>query len=246
MCNPSFNTIAPHDSSERYESLGVNVVEGNARIISPWEVEVFTTTGLQTLSTLAIVIAAGARPLVPPIPGIETIAYLTSDTIWNLREQPKRLLVLGGGPIGCELAQCFARLGSQVTIVEMAARLLMREDEDASDMVLAHFKKEGITVLLGHTAKQFTEENGAKTLLAEHEGNKVRIPFDTVLLALRPNSEYLWLWPGRTGRGTVAQTHHPGRRLSGDQLSQYLRLWRCRRALPIYPHGGAPSLVCSG
>ena len=178
------NTIAPHDSSERYESLGVNVVEGNARIISPWEVEVSTTTGLQTLSTLAIVIAAGARPLVPPIPGIEITAYLTSDTIWGLREQPKRLLVLGGGPIGCELAQCFARLGCEVTIVEMAARLLMREDEDASNMVLAQFKKEGINVLLGHIAKQFTVENGAKALLAEHEGNRVRIPFDAVLLAL--------------------------------------------------------------
>jgi pyruvate/2-oxoglutarate dehydrogenase complex dihydrolipoamide dehydrogenase (E3) component len=177
-------SVAPHDSVERYQNLGVDVIEGNARIISPWEVEVTTTTGTQILTTLAIVIAAGARPLVPPILGIENTDYLTSDTVWNLRTQPKRLIVLGGGPIGCELAQCFARLGSHVTLVEMASRLLIREDEDASELVLSQFRKEGIAVRLGHTAKQFLVENDEKILLAEHEGETTRIPFDAILLAL--------------------------------------------------------------
>lgn len=177
-------SIAPHDSVERYQNLGVNVIEGNARILSPWEVEVITETGTQILTTLAIVIAAGAQPLVPPIPGIGNIDYLTSDTVWNLRIQPKRLIVLGGGPIGCELAQCFARLGSNVTMIEMAPRLLMREDEDASELVLEQFRQEGVAVHLNHTAKQVIVENGEKILLVEHEGNTIRIPFDQVLLAL--------------------------------------------------------------
>jgi len=178
------NTIAPHDSIERYSQLGVDVIEGKARIISPWEVEVTSTTGTRTITTLAIVIAAGARPLVPPIPGLENIDYLTSDNVWNLREQPKRMLVLGGGPIGCELAQCFSRLGVQVIQVEMTSRLLIREDSDVSDSVTARFRKEGIDVRLEHTAKQFIIENGEKILIAEHLGKEVRIAFDEVLVAI--------------------------------------------------------------
>ena len=176
--------IEPHDSAERYQNLGVTVIDGNAQLISPWEVEVTTTAGIRTLTSLAIVIAAGAHPVVPPIPGIENSDFLTSDTVWNLREQPKRLIVLGGGPIGCELVQCFARLGSNVTIIEMSPRLLVREDEDASELVLEQFKKEEINVLVGHSAKQFSVENGEKILLAEHDGIIARIPFDHVLLAL--------------------------------------------------------------
>ncbi len=177
-------SIEPHDSIERYQSLGVDVIEGSAKIISPWEVEVSTEKDKRILSSLAIVIAAGAHPLVPPIPGIETIEYLTSDSVWNLRTQPKRLLVLGGGPIGCELAQCFARLGSKVTLVEMASRLLLREDEEASALVLTQFQKEGIDVRLGHTAKQFVVSKGEKTLIAECQGKDVHLPFDAVLFAL--------------------------------------------------------------
>jgi pyruvate/2-oxoglutarate dehydrogenase complex dihydrolipoamide dehydrogenase (E3) component len=177
-------TVAPHDSVERYQDLGVNVIEGHARILSPWEVEVTTKTGTQTLTTLSIVIAAGAHPLVPSIPGIENIDYLTSDTVWNLREQPKRLIVLGGGPIGCELAQCFARLGSLITLIEMAPRLLIREDEDASELTLAQFRKENIDVRLDHVAKEFLVENGEKILLVEHQGNTIKLPFDGILLAL--------------------------------------------------------------
>ncbi|RLA20096.1 MAG: pyridine nucleotide-disulfide oxidoreductase, partial [Gammaproteobacteria bacterium] len=175
--------VAPHDSIERYSELGVDVIEGQARIISPWEVEVKTAQETKVLSTRSIVIAAGARPFVPPIPGLDEIDYLTSDTVWSLRDKPERLLVLGGGPIGCELAQAFVRLGIQVTQVEMAPRLLMREDIDVSAAVSAKFIKEGIVVKLGHTAKEFIIENSSKILLAEHEGQLVRIPFDQVLLA---------------------------------------------------------------
>ncbi len=164
--------------------LGVNVVTSTAKIISPWEVEVKTTEGTQIISARSIVIAAGARPFVPPIPGLDKIDYLTSDTIWNLRAKPKRMLVLGGGPIGCELAQAFNRLGIQVTQIEMLPRLMMREDVDVSEVVMAKFIKEGIAVKLEHTAKEFIIENGEKILIAEHKGEQVRIAFDQVLLAI--------------------------------------------------------------
>lgn len=176
--------IEPHDSVQRYTDLGVEVVDGEAQIISPWEVQVQTAGQSRVITTRSIVIAAGARPLVPPIPGIEDIAYLTSDTIWDLRALPKRLVVLGGGPIGCELAQSFARLGSEVTQVEMLPRLLIREDAEVSEAVMAKFRLEGVNVLVGHTAKGFIIENDEKILLTEHDGQELRIPFDQVLLAI--------------------------------------------------------------
>jgi len=177
-------TVEPHDSVERYTQLGVNVLTGAAKIISPWEVEVQTADGVQVVSARSIVIAAGARPFVPPIPGLDAIDYLTSDNVWGLRDKPKRMVVLGGGPIGCELAQSFNRLGIQVTQVEMAPRLMIREDVDVSEVVMANFIKEGIAVKLEHTAKEFIIENGEKILLAEYQGEQVRIPFDQVLLAI--------------------------------------------------------------
>ncbi|MEZ5626736.1 MAG: FAD-dependent oxidoreductase [Rhodocyclaceae bacterium] len=177
--------IEPHDSIERYTDLGVDVVEGSAKITSPWTVEVTHNNGrIETLSTRAIIIATGARPFVPPIPGIENMDYLTSDNLWNLREQPRRLLVLGGGPIGSELTQAFARLGSQVTQVEMLPRIMSREDEDVSQEVMARFIAEGIDVRVGTKAKQFVIEDGEKVLIAEYEGKDVRIPFDAVLVAV--------------------------------------------------------------
>ena len=177
--------IEPHDSVERYTGLGVDVVEGSAKITSPWTVEVTHKDGrVETLSTRAIIIATGARPFVPPIPGIEDMDYLTSDNLWDLREQPRRLLVLGGGPIGSELTQAFARLGSQVTQVEMLPRIMAREDEDVSQEVMARFIAEGIDVRVGTKAKQFVIEDGEKVLIAEHEGKDVRIPFDAVLVAV--------------------------------------------------------------
>jgi dihydrolipoamide dehydrogenase len=177
-------TIEPHDSIERYTNLGVEVIEGEARILSPWQVQVTTAGETRTLTSRSIVIAAGSRPFVPPIPGIDEAGYLTSDTIWALRALPKRLVVLGGGPIGCELAQCFARFGSQVAQIEMMPRLLIREDSDVSEAVMTKFRQEGINVLVEHTAKQFIIENGEKILLAEHQGQTVRIVFDQVLLAI--------------------------------------------------------------
>jgi len=177
-------TIEPHDSIERYSNLGVEIIEGEARILSPWEVQVTTSGEKRTLTTRSIVIAAGSRPFVPPIPGIDETGYLTSDTIWALRELPKRFVVLGGGPIGCELAQSFARFGSQVTQIEMMPRLLIREDVDVSEAVMTKFRQEGINVLVEHTAKQFVIENGEKILLAEHQGQTVRIAFDQVLVSI--------------------------------------------------------------
>jgi pyruvate/2-oxoglutarate dehydrogenase complex dihydrolipoamide dehydrogenase (E3) component/uncharacterized membrane protein YdjX (TVP38/TMEM64 family) len=176
--------IEPHDSIERYTKLGVECLTGEARITSPWSVEITTASGKQTLTTRGIIIAAGARPFVPPIPGIGETGYLTSDTLWDLRQLPKRLLVLGGGPIGCELTQCFARLGAQVTQVEMLPRLMVREDPEISDMVLQKFRAEGVNVLVSHKAQRFAIENGEKVLYCEHNGDTVRVVFDTLLCAV--------------------------------------------------------------
>ncbi len=173
-------TIEPHDSIERYSELGVECITGEAKITSPWTVEV----NGNTLTTQNIVIAAGARPFVPPITGIDDIAYYTSDTIWELRELPKRLVVLGGGPIGCELTQCFARFSSHVSQIEMLPRLLIREDTEISEMVMQRFKKEGISVLTNHRAREFLIENGEKILICEHQGKDIRIPFDALLVAV--------------------------------------------------------------
>ena len=177
-------TVAPHDSVERYTGLGVDVIVGTAKITSPWSVETTTMEGTRTLTTRSIVIAAGARPFIPPIPGLAEIDYLTSDNVWNLRELPRRLIVLGGGPIGSELTQTFARLGSQVTQVEMAPRILIREDPEVSERVAHRFREEGIAVLVNHHAQRFVTENGEKLLIAESAGQEVRIPFDAVLVAV--------------------------------------------------------------
>ena len=177
--------IEPHDSVERYAGLGVETVGGDARIVSPFAVEVtLADGGKRTLTTRSIVIAAGARPFVPPIPGLDQVGCLTSDTLWELRELPRRLLVLGGGPIGCELAQAFARLGSQVTQVEMSDRLMAREDAEVSELVAARFRAEGIQVMTGHKAERFLVEGGEKMLIASHAGGELRIPFDQLLCAV--------------------------------------------------------------
>lgn len=218
--------VEPHDSVERYRDLGVDVVEGEARIVSPWVVAVKTERGKQTLTTRAIVIAAGARPVVPPIPGLEDIDYLTSDTVWELRELPGRLVVLGGGPIGCELAQCFARFGSHVTQVEMSSRLLIREDPDVSELVMKRFRDEGIELRLEHKAQRFVIENGEKILIAGHRGGELHIPFDRVLLAIGrvANTQGYGLedlgiemTPARTiGTNDFQQTQYPNIFACGD------------------------------
>jgi len=178
-------TIEPHDSAERYAGLGVECIQGEARIVSPWTVEITGADGRkQALTTRSIVIAAGARPFVPPIPGIEGMNCLTSDNIWELRKLPARLVVLGGGPIGCELAQAFVRLGSKVIQVEMLPRILIREDPEISDMVMQRFTAEGVEVRVNHKAKEFRLEVGRNLLVCEHQGRDVRIEFDQVLCAV--------------------------------------------------------------
>ena len=180
--------IEPHDSVARYTALGVDVVQGRARITSPWAVEITTPQGVQTLTTRSIVIATGARPFVPPIPGLAELGCLTSDTVWGLTALPKRLLVLGGGPIGCELAQAFARLGAQVTQVEMAPRLMLREDEDAATLVLQSLQADGVRVLTGHQAVRCERVSGAagdaKRLIAKHGDAEIAIEFDELLCAV--------------------------------------------------------------
>jgi len=177
--------VEPHDSIERYTALGVECLEGEARIVSPWEVEVkLRSGGTRRLATRAIVIAAGARPFVPPIPGIESIEVLTSDNVWGLRRLPGRLAVLGGGPIGSELAQAFARFGSKVTQIEMLPRILAREDPEVSEMVRRRFEEEGVDVRVGHRARQVLAGNGRKILVCEHAGGEARIEFDELLCAV--------------------------------------------------------------
>ncbi len=182
--------IAPHDSIERYTGLGVEVLQGYARLVDPWTVEIaLNGGGTQRLTARAIILATGAQPFVPPIPGLDTTGYLTSDTLWEkLRgrtEAPRRLAVLGGGPVGCELAQSFARLGSAVTQIEMAPRLMMREDEDASALVTASLQADGVTVLTGHRAAACgVADTGEKWIEVEHAGGTRRIIFDELIVAV--------------------------------------------------------------
>jgi pyruvate/2-oxoglutarate dehydrogenase complex dihydrolipoamide dehydrogenase (E3) component len=160
-------------------------VQGEATIVSPWEVVVRGPDGAsRRLSARSIVIAAGARPTVPPIPGLDVVGCLTSDTVWGLRVLPRRLLVLGGGPIGCELALAFARFGSKVVQVEMAPRLMGREDPEVSALVERRFRDEGIDVRTGTKALRFETDGTRRLLVAERAGAEVRIEFDELLCAL--------------------------------------------------------------
>ncbi len=173
-------TVEPNDSVERYTKLGVECIQGAAKITSPWHVEV----NGKTLTSRNIVIATGARPAIPPIPGIMEMEPLTSDTIWAIRERPKRLLVLGAGSIGCELTQAFARLGCETTQVLRGERLMKKEDPEVSEMIIERFRAEGVRVLTEHEIVQFKLEAGEKTLYCNHEGAQVAIPFDQLLVAM--------------------------------------------------------------
>ncbi len=181
--------IEPHDSVERYTGLGVDVQLGRATIVDPWHVQVVREDGTtQVLSTRAIVVATGARPFVPPLPGIDEVGVLTSDTLWQLRTLPGRLVVLGGGPIGCELAQAFARLGSQVTLLERLPRLLAREDQDVSAFVRSALEADGVRVLTGHEALRCGVEpaagGGTRFIVAGQGGDERRLEFDALLCAV--------------------------------------------------------------
>ena len=222
--------IEPHDSVERYTGLGVDVVQGAARIVSPWEVEITRADGsVQRLTTRAIVVAAGARPFVPRIPGIEQARVLTSDNLWELRELPRRLVVLGGGPIGCELTQAFARLGSQVTQVEMLPRLLMREDPEVSALVTERFRAEGVDVRVDHKAIRIEGGGLEQVLVAESGGREVHLPFDALLVAVGRTAnlqgyglQELGVTTGRTVEvNGFLQTNFPNIYAAGDVAGPY-------------------------
>ena len=181
--------VAPHDSVERYTALGVEVLQGTAKLINPWTVEVSLHNGqVQRLSARSIVIAAGARPVVPPIPGLHEVGFVTSDTLWDALAQcdeiPQRMLVLGGGPIGCELSQCFARLGAQVTQVEKGDRLMAREDEEVSSWVRNTLQADGVQVLTGHQVLRCERRGAEKILVAHVQGQEVELAFDVLVCAV--------------------------------------------------------------
>lgn len=230
--------IAPHDSVARYTALGVQVLHGHATLCTPWTVDIRHPDGSsQRLSARSIVIAAGARPVVPPLPGLAEAGYVTSDTLWahfaKLTAAPKRLLVLGGGPIGCELAQSFARLGSQVTLVEQAPRLLLREDEEVAALVLARLQAEGVQVLTGHTALRCDTLAGGgtpvKTLVVTQQGQDTTLPFDELLCAVGRAArldgyglEALGIPAGRTiETNAYLQTLYPNIYAVGDVAGPY-------------------------
>lgn len=226
--------IEPHDSVERYTSLGVELLQGYARFIDPWTVEIALNGGeTLRLTSRAIIIATGAQPVVPPIPGTEEVGCLTSDTLWDsLRhrpEAPKRLVVLGGGPIGCELAQSFSRLGSEVTQIEMAPRLMMREDEDASSLVEASLTAEGVAVLTDHKAIACGVGADGKWIEIENAGQKRRISFDEIIAAVGRTPrlkgfglEELGIEVDRTVQtNAYLQTLHPHILAAGDVAGPY-------------------------
>ena len=216
--------IEPHDSVQRYTDLGVDCRQGEARFLSPWEVEIRNGDQVETLTARSIIIASGARPFVPPIPGIEDMDILTSDNLWKLDKQPERLLVLGGGPIGCELAQTFARLGSQVTQVQRQPRLMVREDPEACQLVKQSLEDSGVQVLTGHNAIRFSNEAGEKYLHVEHEGEEKALPFDAVLVAVgrQANTDNL-------GLETLALPTDPDGTIQTNELlqSRYPNIYAC-------------------
>ncbi len=219
--------VEPHDSATRYTKLGVDCLSGEAKIHDPYHIKIND----DILSTQKIIIATGASPLVPPIEGIDQINYLTSDTIWDLKEKPEKLIVLGGGPIGVELTQCFARLGVKVTIVEMMPQILIREDEEVTKLMLDCFKRDDIEIRTSHTAKRFFQEKGKKFLECEYDGEMIQIEFDEVLVALGRKANVSGfgleeLGVQLTPRGTIQaneymQTNYPNIFVCGDVTGPY-------------------------
>ncbi len=186
-------TVEPHDSVERYNELGVEVLQGYAKIIDPWTVAVQMNNGeTRQLTTRSIILATGASPFVPPLPGIEESGYLTSDTLWEaLREYdhvPERLVILGGGPIGCELSQSFARLGSNVTQIERGGRIMSREDEDVSELARTSLEQDGVNVLTEHSAIRCEQNATGKSIVVEYNGEEKRIDYDVLICAVGRSS----------------------------------------------------------
>jgi pyruvate/2-oxoglutarate dehydrogenase complex dihydrolipoamide dehydrogenase (E3) component/uncharacterized membrane protein YdjX (TVP38/TMEM64 family) len=181
--------VEPHDSVERYTELGVEVLQGYATVVDPWTVEIALNNGEKaSLTSRAIIVAAGAEPFVPPLPGIKDSGFLTSDTLWDAlaghEEVPEKLVILGGGPIGCELAQSFARLGSTVLQIQRGERIMVREDEDVSLFAKESLEKDGVQVLTGHSALRCECDGDEKYIVAEHEGLEKRIQYDVLICAV--------------------------------------------------------------
>jgi len=220
-------TIEPHDSVERYTSLGVDCEIGVGKILSPYEVEV----NGKVITTKTIIIAAGAGPLVPPIKGVDQVDYLTSDNLWELREQPGNLVVLGGGPIGTELSQAFNRLGTKVTQVEAQDRILSREDPEISAMLMRHMEGEGVNIQVDTKATAVEVEGDDKYLVVDSKGKSGRIPFDHLLVAIGRKANVTGYGLEELGveispRGTVAvdeylRTNFPNIYAIGDVAGPY-------------------------
>ena len=177
--------IAPHDSMARYTGLGVECIQGEARLRNPWTVDItLPDGGSRVLTAHDIVLATGATPRIPDLPGLDAVPLLTSETVWDLSALPARLLVLGGGPMGCELAQCFARLGSQVTLIQRGPRLLPREDPEVAALVAAALREDGVEVLVDTTALRFESDATGHHLIATRGDTSVTLDFDQLLSAL--------------------------------------------------------------
>ncbi|MGE0174265.1 MAG: NAD(P)/FAD-dependent oxidoreductase [Oligoflexales bacterium] len=172
--------IEPHDSAERYRSLGVECFQGEAEIIDAHSVRV----GDKVLRTQNIVLAMGASPAIPSLAGLDKVDFLTSENLWDLKELPKKLVVLGGGPVGCEMAQCFARLGSKVVQIEAGNRILSREDEDVARVVIDQFAHEGIDIRTNCKGKAVVIRNGQNFLQCETPGGSQEVEFDRILIAV--------------------------------------------------------------
>jgi pyruvate/2-oxoglutarate dehydrogenase complex dihydrolipoamide dehydrogenase (E3) component/uncharacterized membrane protein YdjX (TVP38/TMEM64 family) len=220
------DTIAPADSVDRYTALGVDVRLGHARIVDPWTVEI---DGKERLTTRSIVIAAGGEPFVPDIPGLAEAGYLTSDTMWDALAargaMPERLVIVGGGPIGTEMAQAFARLGAQVTQVEGEERILGREDAEVSELIAETLRREGVDVRTGHKALRCE----GKVLVTGHDGVEARLPFDEIIVAVGRKArltgyglEELGIETGKTiVTNDYLETLYPNMFAAGDVAGPY-------------------------
>ncbi|WP_455220597.1 dihydrolipoyl dehydrogenase [Kaarinaea lacus] len=219
--------VEPHDSVERYTKLGVDVIEGEAKLLSPYEIKVND----KVITTKNIVVATGARPFIPDLPGLDDVDYLTSDTVWNLRKQPERMVVLGGGPIGSELAQSFQRLGTQVTLVQRGKQLLPREDTEIGAAVKQKFEKENMVVLTNHQAVRLERDGDHKYIITEHNGQENKTEFDQLLIALGRKANISGFGLEELGisinkRATVTaneflQTNYPNIYVVGDVTGPY-------------------------
>jgi pyruvate/2-oxoglutarate dehydrogenase complex dihydrolipoamide dehydrogenase (E3) component len=219
--------VEPHDSVERYTALGVECIQGAARLVSPWEISV----NGRSITARSIIVATGGRPFIPPIEGLDQIDYYTSDTIWEMRQRPQKMVVLGGGPIGCELSQAFNRLGIDITQVQLGDYLMPREDTEISELVADRFRAEGIKVLTGHRATRITRDDAGQALICEAGEKELSIPFDALLIAVGRTANVKGFGLEELGvdvsaQGTLAadgflRTNFPNIFCSGDVAGPY-------------------------